>query len=163
MIGESKKISATDLADRAAISDIVIGYATALDTRDWKLFRAIFADAVKVDYRSFDPRLDFTTSADEWVAMLSSGFGAFDATQHISSNHVHTLNGDNATCVSYMQASHFVVRDGETFCATFFGYYVNELVRTAQGWRLSGVTLNVTAKNGDMRVFDWANERLAVG
>jgi hypothetical protein len=149
------------LADRAAISDIVTAYATALDTRDWALFYRIFADPVTIDYRSFDPALFFTVSSRQWTDMLSRGFGGFDATQHISSNHVHELEGDAATCVSSMQASHFFVRDGETACATFFGHYVNRLIRTEAGWRLSAVTLNVTARTGDMRVFDWARERLA--
>ena len=154
-------LDAAALADRAAISDVVIAYATALDTRDWVLFHSIFDEQVTVDYRSFDPALFFTVSSREWTDMLSGGFGGFDATQHISSNHVHDVAGDSATCVSYMQASHFFVRDGQTACATFFGHYVNRLVRTPQGWRLSAVTLNVTARTGDMRVFDWAKERLA--
>jgi hypothetical protein len=149
------------LADRAAISDLVIAYATALDTRDWVLFRRIFADTVTIDYRSFDPALQFTIPANQWVQMLSSGFGGFDATQHISSNHVHDIAGDAATCVSYMQASHCFVRDDNTACATLFGYYVNRLVRDAAGWRLSGITLQVTARTGDMRVFEWARQRLA--
>jgi hypothetical protein len=150
----------TALSDRAAISDTVIAYATALDTRDWVLFRQIFADVVTIDYRSFDPALAFTLPADQWVHMLSSGFGGFDATQHISSNHAHRIDGDDATCTSYMQASHFFVRDGTTACATVFGYYVNRLVRTDEGWRLVGIKLQVTARTGDMRVFEWARERL---
>lgn len=148
-----------ELADRAAVSDVVLAYATALDTLDWPLFRSIFADQVRVDYRSFDPSLDFTLPADDWVAMMQRGFGGFDATQHISANHVHRIDGDRATCVSYMQASHFVTRGGETFAATLFGRYVNELERMGQGWRLSAVTLHVSARTGDMRVFEWAAAR----
>lgn len=158
-IGDPTALDAARLADRAAISDVVIGYATALDTRDWALFRTIFAEEVTVDYRSFDPSLAYTLPAERWVAMMREGFGGFDATQHISSNHVHALAGDAATCISYMQASHFIVREGATACATFFGYYDNRLVRTAAGWRLAAITLNVTARTGDMRVFEWAAER----
>ncbi len=163
MIGQAQTLDPAVLADRAAISDIVHGYATALDTLDWTLFRTIFAETVTIDYRSFDPALAFTIPADDWVAMLKGGFGGFDATQHISSNHVHDIDGDRARCVSYMQASHFVVRDGQTACATYFGYYVNGLIRTPDGWRLSDVTLNVTARTGEMRVFEWAAERRGAG
>lgn len=159
MIGDTHVLDAALLADRAAISDIVIAYATALDTRDWGLFGSIFADEVTVDYRSFDPDFAFTLPAARFVEMMQSGFGGFDATQHISSNHVHAIEGGRATCVSYMQASHFVVRDGATACATFFGHYTNRLIRTPGSWRLSELTLTVTARLGDMRVFEWAADR----
>ena len=33
-----------ELADRAAIVDAVIAYATALDTRDWERLGALFTD-----------------------------------------------------------------------------------------------------------------------
>ena len=55
------------LADRAAISDVVIQYATALDRRDWALLRAILTDPVHIDYSSFDPALDLEMPAQAWV------------------------------------------------------------------------------------------------
>jgi ubiquinone biosynthesis protein UbiJ len=58
----------------------------------------------------------------------------FDATQHASSNHVHRIDGDTALCASFVQARHFVMRDAETACATFFGFYTNRLVRSRDGW-----------------------------
>lgn len=150
---------ARTLSDRAAISDVVIAYATALDTQDWTLFGRVFADTVTVDYRSFDPSLFHELQRDAWVAMMQAGFGGFDATQHTSSNHVHRIDGDTAVCTSSMQARHFVVRDAETACATFFGFYTNRLVRGLDGWRISHLTLTVTARTGNMQVFQWAQER----
>lgn len=44
-------IPANLVADRMAISDVVISYATALDTRDWSLLRSILCDRVWIDYR----------------------------------------------------------------------------------------------------------------
>lgn len=153
------QLDAQALSDRAAISDAVIGYATALDTQDWTLFGSLFAETVTVDYRSFDPLLFHTLGRNEWVAMMKARFGGFDATQHVSSNHVHRIDGDSALCTSYMQARHFVVRDADTACASFFGYYATRLVRTSDGWRICHLTLTVTARTGNMQVFQWAQAR----
>ncbi len=146
------------LLDRAAISDVVIAYATAVDRRDWPLLRSIFTDRVFLDFRSFDPRLYREMSANE-VIELARRLSAFDATQHISANHVHTLEGDRATCVSYMQAGHFLRRpDGEHVCF-LYGYYTHALVRTAEGWKIDRYALTITAQHGDPRVFEWVGFR----
>ncbi len=148
------------VADRMAISDVVIQYATALDRRDWSLLRSILNDPVWIDYRSFDPELNREMSADEWVDSVK-GLAGFDATQHLSTNHVHYLDGDIATCVSCMHAGHFLSKpDGEYFCF-LYGYYTTELTRYADGWRIHKVRLDITARQGDSRVFDWAFDSIA--
>jgi hypothetical protein len=146
------------LIDRAAISDVVIAYATAVDQRDWVVFRSLFTDRVLVDMRSFDPTLHREIGADELVA-LARRLSAFDATQHISANHVHRIDGDRATCVSYMQASHFLKRPDRDFHCILYGYYTNSLVRTDTGWKICEYALTVTAQQGDPRVFEWAGFR----
>ena len=146
------------LIDRAAISDVLITYATAVDTRDWALFRSLFIDPLFLDFRSFHPSLYRELSVDELLEICQR-MSAFDATQHLSSNHVHTINGDRATCVSYMQAGHFLKRDGENHVCFLYGYYTYELLRTGDGWKIERYGLNVTAEHGDPRVFEWAGLR----
>jgi hypothetical protein len=57
-----------------------------------------------------------------------------------------------------MQAEHFIEREPDDGLAdgedrwTIGGYYVNELVRTDEGWKLSKVTLNVTWQTGNADV-----------
>ena len=146
------------LIDRAAITDVVNAYATAVDRRDWDLLRSIFTDRVFFDFRSFDPGLYREVTAEELVE-IAKRLSAFDATQHISANHAHTINGDSATCISYMHAGHFLKRpDGDYFCF-LYGYYTNALVRTEAGWKINRYALTVTAQHGDPRVFEWAGLR----
>ena len=142
------------LLDRAAISDVVHAYATGLDRRDWPLFRSIFLDTIKMNFESVGLRSG-SYDADRWVADARRLFAGFKATQHTSSNHVHDLRGDEATCISNMQAEHFIdresgddVQQGEDRW-TIGGYYINELVRTPAGWKLSEVTLNMTWQSGN--------------
>lgn len=146
------------LADRAEISDVLHRYATGLDTRNWTLMRSIFLDEVDMDFSSVHMRAA-RVNADVWVESARVLFAGFDATQHLSANHVHDIRGDEATCTSYMRAEHFVINDeGENYY-TMGGYYVNQLVRTADGWKLSAVTLNVTWNRGNRHVMVIAARR----
>ncbi len=153
---EEKAVQA--LIDRAAISDVVTLYATAVDTRDWTLFRSLFMDQIFIDFRSFHPSLYREVSLDELVE-ISSQLSAFDATQHLSTNHVHRIEGDTATCVSYMHAGHFLKREGVDYFCFLYGYYTYALQRRPNGWKINRYGLNVTAQHGDPRVFEWAGLR----
>ena len=145
------------LLDRAAISDTVHAYATGLDRRDWKLYRSIFTDEIEMDFESVGIRAG-TYDADKWVRDAQRLFRGFAATQHTSSNHVHEIRGDEATCISNMEAEHFVASEPggddtpEGMRWTIGGYYENGLVRSPTGWKLSRVTLNVTWQQGNPRV-----------
>jgi hypothetical protein len=152
-----KEVAVQQLIERAAISDVVYAYATGLDRRDWKLFRSIFMDTIEMDFRSVGLRAG-RYDADEWVRDAKRLFAGFEATQHTSTNHVVELRGDEATCTSNMQATHFVARepndgleDGAA-CWTIGVYYINELVRSTEGWKLAQVTLNVTWQTGNREV-----------
>ena len=147
------------LIERTAISDVVYRYATAVDTRDWSLYRSCFTDNVEIDFSSWNPEAKATLSSDQWTQMVKEGVSGFEATQHISNNHVHTLEGDRAVCVSYMQAEHFLETDDGMKECTLGGYYTNELVRTDHGWKISKCRLTVTWSRGDYGIFDQAVAR----
>jgi len=159
------------LLDRVAISDVVNAYATGLDRRDWKLLRSIFLDEIEMDFGSVGLRVG-RYDAGKWVRDAARLFAGFAATQHTSTNHVHDVRGDEATCTSNMQAEHFIAsqpgsgkRDKSQKPAdeanrwTIGGYYTNELVRGAGGWKLAKVTLTVTWQTGNPDVSRIAFER----
>jgi hypothetical protein len=145
------------LLDRAAISDTVHAYATGLDRRDWELYRSIFVRTIEMDFSSIGLPCG-TYEADAWVRDAKRLFAGFRVTQHTSTNHVHDLRGDEATCTSNMQAEHFVMREPDDGLDdgkdrwTIGGYYVNELVRTPIGWKLEKVTLTMTWQSGNPEV-----------
>lgn len=146
------------LIDRAAISDVVNAYATAVDTRDWDLFRSLFTERLFLDFRSFHPALYRELSVEELVEMTRM-IAAFDATQHLSANHVHRIDGDRATCTSYMHAGHFLKRDGAEHVCFLYGFYTYELQRGDEGWKIDRYGLQITAQHGDPRVFEWVGMR----
>ena len=94
-------------------------------------------------------------------SVVRDGLSGFDATQHISSNHVHTIEGAAATCVSYMVALHHVVEGDQRQMHGLGGYYTNRLRREADGWKIHACRLNVTWEMGDRGLFQIAGARWA--
>ena len=149
----------TRLEDRAQISDRVIGYATSLDRRDWTLLRSLMADKVQIDYTDFDPQLDLTLTADDWVDRVTAGLSGFDGTQHLSTNHVYEFSGERVVCVSQMQAAHFLNEPDGMATSVIHGYYTTSLIKSAGQWLINGVKLTITATLGDTDVYTRAAQR----
>jgi 3-phenylpropionate/cinnamic acid dioxygenase small subunit len=148
------------LLDRAAISDVQLRYATGLDTRDWPLFRTCFADEIEVDFSSiFGGAAPRIVSADRWVEGARRTISGLAATQHMITNHVITVEGDNATCIAYVQARHHLPNDKGANSQTMFGYYTNHFIRSAQGWKIKRCKLTVTWNEGNWGIFELARER----
>ncbi len=147
------------LIDQDAISDILHRYATGLDARDWALWRSAFCDEVTLDMGSFTGRPVRPAPAERHVEAARRLFAGFDATQHMITNHRHTIDGDTAGVVAHMRAEHWAdgVPGGDRF--TMFGYYDDELTRTTDGWRLHRVRLVVTRTEGNRAVIDGAAAR----
>ncbi len=156
----SKELTIETLLDRAAISDVVLRYATAVDTRDWPLYQSIFTPQLTVDFSSWSGDPEVTIPVSEWVELVRKTLSGFDATQHLSSNHVISVSGDSASCVSYMVARHYLVENGERFMHSIGGYYTNQLIREADGWKIRHCALKVTWEMGDRHLFDIAAGRI---
>lgn len=149
------------LLDRAAISDVQLRYATGLDTRDWALFRSCFADEIETDFTSVfggEPR---KVSADRWAESARRVLSGLAATQHMITNHVITIEGDEALCVAYVQAQHYLPNDRGGSTQTMGGFYTNRFVRTPQGWKIRACKLTLTWNTGNWHIFELARERFA--
>jgi hypothetical protein len=147
------------LLDRAEISDVVHRYALAIDRLDADLFRSCFTEHVDIDFSSMGAGRHEAIAVDAWLEQVYAGMGGFDATHHVSSNHVHDLRGDQATCVSYLTAEHFLFEDAGERSLTLGGHYTNELVRMPAGWRICATTLSVTWHRGSLALFAESRER----
>jgi len=147
------------LIDRAEISDVQLRYATGLDSRDWPLFRSCFADEIETDFTSVfggDPR---KVSADRWTEAARRSLSGLKATQHMITNHVITITGDDATCIAYVQARHYLPNESGDSMQTTFGYYTNRLVRTPGGWKIRACKLTLTWQTGNSNIFALAGAR----
>ena len=144
--------------DHEVITRKVYEYAYGIDTRDWHLYRSIFADTVSADFSSYDDNPAITLSADDWVNRVKPLFIGLDATQHSMSNPLVDIDGDSARCRVYMQAAHFL-EDWSAPEFTIGGYYDDSLARIGDGWRITAVTLTVWWRRGDQTLMAEAARR----
>jgi hypothetical protein len=145
-----------DLLDRAAIADLVHGYANSIDRRDWTMYRSIFADHIDVDFFTW-AGIRQRYEADAWVAAVKDTLACFDSTQHTMSNLAISLNGDEATVVAAMTARHNLVIDGRREFQILGGYYTDRMVRQPNGWKIAGCALMITWEEGDRALFEKAH------
>jgi hypothetical protein len=149
--------------DKLAVAETIYRYATGIDTRDFTLYRSIFAPEVAIDFSSYSGREPATMSSDDWVAGVIPLFSGLHATQHTMTNPIAEIDGGRdagrdggrARCRMYMQAHHVYEPDDPTSWFTIGGYYDDTLVRSADapaGWLITGVTLTVLWRRGDPAV-----------
>jgi 3-phenylpropionate/cinnamic acid dioxygenase small subunit len=123
------------LADRIEIDDLLTRYATAVDTRDWDLYRTVFtADAI-IDYTSSG---GIRGGLDEVTRWLSESLALFSMSQHLVTNRDIRVEGDAATSHTYLyNAMGRTKRDGTLALMFVGGSYRDKLRRTADGWRIT--------------------------
>jgi len=142
--------------DHTEITRRVYEYAYGIDTRDWALYRSIFADEITTDFSSYNGNPAAAMTADAWVDGVKILFTGLDATQHSMSNPLVDLDGDRARCRMYMQAEHFFLNAEGSRDFAIGGYYDDRLVRTSEGWKIEAVTLNVLWSRGNRHIMELA-------
>lgn len=151
----------TDGADREAIVAVLTHYAVGLDARDWVLWRSVFVDEVVFDLSSWNGVAPRPLESDRVVAAQARIFAEFAETQHFFTNHRITVDGDRARAQMHMRAEHWLANPGieGTDRYTMFGYYDDRLARTADGWKITEMQLNVTRTEGNRWVMEEAERR----
>ena len=135
--------------DKWQIVETVYRYAVGIDTRDFALYRSIFADELAIDFSSYSGQPAAMMTGDDWVARVKPLFLGLNATQHSMTNPIVELTATGASCRMYMQAHHVYDPADPTSWYTIGGYYDDTLVRRGDGWAITGVTLTVLWRMGD--------------
>lgn len=147
------------LLDRTDISDTIIRFARALDIQDWELCRSCFIDDIEADYSDLRGQPVSLLKADEFVELRRQALNGLK-TQHLSSNHIITVEGDEATCISCFVIYRILLNnEGDDFFDTH-GYYTHTLLRTSQGWKISKVKQTVLWNKGNPNIHAGARHNL---
>ena len=144
------------LQDRAEVIEVVLAFARSLDLKDWPGCRRCFTDDIETDYSDLRGDPPQTVKADDFVALRRTALEKLK-TLHLSANHLVTVDGDRATCVSAAVIYRLRPEDGErfdTYCA-----YTHGLVRTASGWKISTVKQTVYWNTGNPEIHAGARRR----
>jgi 3-phenylpropionate/cinnamic acid dioxygenase small subunit len=118
------------ISDRLEIAELLARYARGLDTKDWDLWRSVFAEDAYIDYRSaggIDGKRD---DVDAW---LEQTFTMFPMSQHAISNIECDIDGETAQVRAlFHNPMQFPGVAGTSFCG---GFYNHRMTRTPQGWK----------------------------
>ncbi len=121
-------------ADKEQIAEVLIRYATGIDSKDWPLLRSCWTDEIDVDYQ----QLGRFTSADALTDVMRQLHENMGPTYHRMSNIVIAVDeaGDRATARSYVQAVLMLQPNDSTNWVDALGHYDDVFVRTPDGWRI---------------------------
>ncbi len=126
-------------ADKAQITEVLIRYATGIDSKDWALFRTCWTDEVDIDYGD----LGTFTSADEFTTLMRQIHDGMGQTYHRISNPAVAVDGDRAVARCYVHALLMAVPGDSASWIDALGHYDDELVRASDGWRIVKRTTNI--------------------
>jgi hypothetical protein len=153
---------------RSALIDNYNQYAEGLDSKNWPMVRACFADEVLIDYGSISaPTGDPTVPrrADEWLRILQGVINGFDITRHTITNHRFKTSDAGISCSAYLIADHVIFANPEMpvvesqDVVTVVGEYTNHYAEFDGAWKICKSALVVNWSHGNMTLLATAMER----
>jgi hypothetical protein len=130
-----RDLSVRELSDRLAIHDLLVRYTRAIDTKDWSLLDSCFLPDADVDYTATG---GVAGKYPEVRAWLAKALAPFPITVHYVTNSQVELSGDRAKARTLVYNPMFFGNpDGSLHEFTVGATYVDELVWTADGWRIA--------------------------
>ncbi|MFG1929543.1 nuclear transport factor 2 family protein [Mycobacterium sp. NPDC048908] len=127
-------LSLEEISDRFEIQQLLIDYSTAIDSRQFDDLDRVFTEDAYIDYRAMGGIDGRFPEVKAWLA---------DTLPKIFASHAHMLgnvdvriSGDTASSRTF--CFNPMVFAGEANQVMFCGlWYLDEFVRTADGWRMS--------------------------
>ncbi|MHC8380490.1 nuclear transport factor 2 family protein [Pseudomonas sp. LB3P14] len=127
----TQTIDALSLEDERNIAAIIVRYGTAIDTRDWTLFRSCFTADFRGDYKAFGS----WNSCEEITEAMQQMHESVGPTLHRMSNIVVTAIAGAATARTYVDAI-LSPKQAEGSFHQGIGYYDDELVKIQGDWKI---------------------------
>ncbi len=128
-------LTTQQISDRIEISDLLIRYTKAIDEKDWPLLDRVFTPDAELDYVSSGGIAGAYPEVRTW---LEKALAPFPETLHLIGNTEVELDGDTARVrTAVYNPMFFANADGSRHHFAVGAYYVDEMVRTPEGWRIA--------------------------
>jgi ketosteroid isomerase-like protein len=121
-------VTEQEIDDRTSIRELLLRYACGVDARDLPAVASCFAPDAR-----YHGALASGTIVDA-LAALPGAMQRYTATRHAITGHSLEIAGDTATSIADCTAQHWLPTGG---CRTVGVRYHDELVRGADGWRIT--------------------------
>ena len=125
--------------DREEIVALLVRYARAVDSKDWKLLRSCFTDGATTDYGE----IGSWRGAGDLVLFMEDAHAGMGATQHLLTNFQVEVDAGRATSLTYVHAVTVLASHPDDWIDTI-GTYEDRLVRGPDGWRIDHRTFRIT-------------------
>ena len=152
--------SIQNLIDQSDVIRILNRFVLSIDTRNYTAMRDCLTDEIDFDYSALFGTI-MPSSADKLVEDVCKNHAGFRATQHLTANHVVTVDGDQATCTANFAAQHFLPNDRGGNLWAVGGRYDYQLMRVQKNWKIYGCTIHVAWTDGNLQLFDLAREQFS--
>ncbi|MDJ0740511.1 MAG: nuclear transport factor 2 family protein [Gammaproteobacteria bacterium] len=153
LIGCAQTAVASLLQDELAVLRIPTEIETAVDAKDWGRARSHFADEVAVDFSSLSGQPPATIPSDDLIGGWAANLGPAKQSHHQRGHGLVQIDGDYATVYSQGYAWNKMEGNGNPLWEVW-GNYTHTLVRTADGWKVTGFTFEMTHERGNSWVRD---------
>jgi hypothetical protein len=128
-------LSLQEISDRLEIQQLMVDYATAIDTKTFDALDQVFTPDAYIDYRAMGGIDGRFPEVKAWLAQVLPNFSSY---YHMIGNVSIKVSGDTATskiiCFNPMQMD---LADGSKQTMFLGLWYIDKFVRTAAGWRMS--------------------------
>lgn len=137
---------------RDQIIEIVNKLFIYTDEQKWdQLQNEVFTKEIWFDMSSMGGEAKDIT-AKEVCEMWQKGFEGIDAVNHLSGNHLVTIDGADAEVFAYATATHYKKAAQQGNTRTFVGTYNIHLMQTQHGWRINAFKYNLKYVEGNMEL-----------
>lgn len=144
-------------ADAARVATTVGAITAAVDLRRFDLVAGLFADSVVLDYTALWGGAPATLTPADIVKAWAGLVPGFDATRHDVTDIAVAIDGDSASATAEVDGIHIL---GDAAWRVL-GTYRWRLTRTADGWRVTHMTLADTREQGSRDLVAAAIARVA--
>lgn len=121
-----------DVVDERAITAVLVRYATALDTRDWALFRSCFSEDFQADFGGFGS----WSGPREITDHMRDAHLEMGMTLHRITNVTIERIAGEVLARSYVDVVIMPGRSGGSIHRGL-GWYQDRMARTSEGWKIS--------------------------
>ena len=127
------------VVDRNAVIETAGRLAWCIDERRWAELAPLFTDPFEIDYTSIFGGRPATVTPAQMVANSERLIGNLTATQHLIGSFLVEGHGDQAMCLSMVQATHYLATRTGDGTWTVGAQYHMEMRRETGAWRINSL------------------------
>jgi hypothetical protein len=121
------------LSDRLEITDLFYRFAAGMDGQDWALLESVDHTGTHFGKGVVE---ELQHGREEVMEVMKKGVSRHFVSHHVITNPRIKLDGDRARAVTYLTSVHLDDSEKPRTHEDHGAWYLAELVRTKQGWRM---------------------------